>query len=170
LFGRDPLFGLKDPDGFYNELLELSTRIHFWPPLREVRRAGEKLRMMKDLDAVAATITKTPRLTSSEYTGGCLKAPIVLKRERSESAAHVIIRSGEPNCKSVITQEDVEKRGGMRYKWFVQPYNPLIRRFGEWRVFLVDCQPKFVVHTWPDPMKGWRFDEWTRGYTLEEMK
>jgi hypothetical protein len=164
---RKPQYQLTDQEEFITELLHISGDVWFWPPLNEAQRAGQKIELAQELDWISQSSTKTCRPTTFPCNGHDFLPGHVFKREFSGYCEHVLIplRQGQ----TINKKMQAKARAHTTYKWLAQTYAPLLREFGEWRVFMIGGEPMLAMHTIHDG-ETWRFSIRGEGHTLQQMR
>ena len=126
----------------------LSEVLPVWPPVREQTDAVRKCILVRKLDDIAEqTQRKRPyscQLTATNPpTDKWTQQLLVLKRERSSCAEHVML----PNVETPLDEDTRATCLLDPYPWLVQEYMPLLREVGEWRVIVIQGRVEYVVFT-----------------------
>jgi len=146
---------VDDAKIYVKAFAQLERVIPVWPPTAEMLYAGEKIKIVQDLDRIASRLG-SPRPRTLPLTEAVpLHDGWVAKREHSHGMRHVILPS--PGTKQRIG------RGAKR--WFQQQFAPLLVQLGEWRAIFVHCQHMITIHARPTGDSGWtggpQHDQWS---------
>ncbi|KAJ7898952.1 hypothetical protein B0H14DRAFT_3852981 [Mycena olivaceomarginata] len=121
---------------------------------------------MTQLDGMTARpITRLLR-SADEYTEN-----VVLKREASARSQHRHFFDGPSQVPAARIAQMIEENKGTGPKWLLQEMNPVLRKCGELRAFVVLKQVIGVVATTPtdEGKNGLDFEECGANYALEEF-
>jgi hypothetical protein len=165
----DSSFGLGSGSvDFLDALTSLSHCIHIWPNPTELVRSGHKLLGIEQLDK-AAKLTQTSRPATEGLRRSGAKPPkgnYVLKREFSACASHVhFIRQD-----SSPTWAQIDGRLPSPYRWIRQEVAPLLRQWGEWRLFIVDRRVCACIMTSVAENGDWDWCAAKFGYSLKQLR
>jgi hypothetical protein len=159
---------------FLQAFTALSHCLFVWPSLQERIRESHRHEYTLQLDRIA-NILKTPRPKTIRFSGGLSNIPTkgvwVFKRDFSCSGTHVkIIKLDGFAATSLGHFQDIQEIVTDDYDWIIQPYIPLLRQWGEWRVFLIGGKAKYTVLTtwWPE-QNIWTWNKVETLFTLEEL-
>lgn len=154
-----------------SKITELAGSIWFWPPLAETLLAGEKLKLAHALDYIAKTVTQSRRPTTIQWNGESFTPGQVYKREFSAYGDHVFVPSGGAPTLTLAQKTELRSFLKSDFKWLAQTYEPLLREFGEWRIFMIGGEPVLTLHThYGGRDHGWYWEIREAGYTLAEMR
>ena len=93
------------------------------------------------------------------------KGCYVLKREFSANAGHVHIVDGNPKAWKELDGQKIS-----RFAWIQQDYAPLLKQWGEYRIFIVGRQVWECVMTYRNKDGLWEWRKARFGYTLERLE
>jgi hypothetical protein len=136
---------VEDAKIYVKALDQLERVIPVWPPTAEMLYAGEKMKIVEDLDRIASGLGSSRPKTIPLNEIAPLHEGWVAKREHSDGMRHVILPSW--GIKERIWQG--EKR------WFQQQFAPLLIQLGEWRAIFVHCRHMVTIHARPKGDSGW---------------
>jgi hypothetical protein len=148
-----------DAKVYMKALTRLEQAIPVWPPTAEMLYAGEKMKIVQDLDLIASRSGSSRPTTLPLTETAPLLEGWVAKREHSDGMRHVLLpgRGRGINIKQRIRQSE---RG-----WLQQQFAPLLIQLGEWRAIFVHCQHMVTIHTRPKGDSGWtsgpQHDRWS---------
>ena len=168
---RRPQYGFKTSKkvkDHADRLQALSRLTPVWPPVDEILAASRKADVIKVFDRIANEVTHTVRPTTTLLTLPLKSLPrdVVLKREGSDTAEHVLL----PQQLQDTTLKSLNNYLKGRFRWFAQTWIPELRQFGEWRVFIVDGKIIEIVITQPQDEKNGLMVGVLRGsWSLEEL-
>ncbi|KDQ06085.1 hypothetical protein BOTBODRAFT_271426 [Botryobasidium botryosum FD-172 SS1] len=152
----DPVYKLQgNEDRYMNSLRWLAGHVHVWPPPNEAIAASRKFDVVRDLDIIARTVTRThrPRTRLVRECATTLNRDprFVFKREGSDTSRHR--EWGHHVSASRFRRMAAE---GGKYRWFCQDLVPPLRDLGEIRVYVIGGRyHSFVVTAWNDEELGW---------------
>ena len=138
---------------------------HVWPTPNHAKLMGNKLELIMHLDWVANKLGSPRPKTVRLRRGGPIPRDVVLKRTHSDQQSHVIL----PRTHSRAWARLDEGPDGAQ--WFAQDYVGLLRKVGEWRVFMVGGNIIYVVHTAYIPEhKCWMYTNVTEFLSLFKLR
>jgi hypothetical protein len=97
---------------------------------------------------------------------------LFLSTEASCAAKHRHFFDGASKVPAGFIADMVSHNERSRYRWFVQDVIPQLRRFGEWRIYIVGEEIVGIVATTPveEAQNEMEFQECTANYALEEFR
>lgn len=149
---RNKVYGLrskKKVERHIEMLQALTNRIPLWPPMDEMLASARKADTIKIFDQIARDVTHTARPVTYPLTLPITEFPanMVLKREGSDTAAHVVL----PSDVAALTLAQFNRMAKGPFRWLAQTWLPLLRQFGEWRVYIVGGRILEIITTAPEP-------------------
>lgn len=148
-----------------------------WPPPRESLFYRQKSQLIRRLDRIAKFDTFTPRpKTSILSQADHFTSSTVLKREGSDQGKHRLFydccdRPQETAAELVKTnsRSDADLDAGQML-WLLQDLVPELRRYGEYRVYVVAGKIVSVVGTTPGARESqWHVKDCLGVYGLSEL-
>lgn len=118
-------------------------------------------------DRVAA-LTGTSRPVSKALPRTGVRPPqgeYVLKRKFSANKDHVHFVHGKPD----FTWKEIDGQLPSPFTWIKQDFEPLLKQWGEWRLFMIDGKVRECVSTHLNDQGGWEFCAARFGYSLERL-
>lgn len=152
---------------FHTNMCIFNKHVLQWLPWEQQRITGSKLSLIQSLDIIADTITHTPRPITTPialpFTGNPKNwRKHVLKRGYSGFSDHVHL-SAEKFLLNITVPKEMPG-----CQWFAQTYIKLLRKFGKWRVVIVEGAIMYYAFTYPVP-GGFECKITSPQHTLEEM-
>lgn len=120
---------------------DLEMETHVWPTPNHTKLMGNKLELIMNLDWVAKKLGSPRPKTVRLRRGDTIPRNVVLKRTHSDQQSHVILPGTRRRGWAGLDE------GPDGAQWFAQDYVGLLRKVGEWRVFMVGGNITYVVHT-----------------------
>ncbi|KDQ05835.1 hypothetical protein BOTBODRAFT_182182 [Botryobasidium botryosum FD-172 SS1] len=174
--GADLMLDLSDPvyklqgkaNAYLDSLRWLAGHICVWPPPNEVIAASRKYEVIRDLDFIARTVTRSCR-PQTRLLGQC--TPLnrdpryVFKREGSDTSNH---REWGTDVSASRCRKMAADPG--QYRWMCQDIVPYLRDLGEIRVYIIGgTYHSFIVTAWNEAEGGWDTESSGRLASLEHM-
>ncbi|KAJ7822340.1 hypothetical protein B0H14DRAFT_3470854 [Mycena olivaceomarginata] len=162
----------EDERTYMDRLTQLDGMTAVFPNPTTSWAARFKSNVITDLDTIAREITNSERSvtrllqSADEYT-----KDVVLKREASARSQHRHFFDGPSQVPAARIAEMIEENKGTGPKWLLQELNPVLRKCGELRTFVVLKQVIGVVATTPtdEGKNGLDFEECGANYAPEEF-
>lgn len=147
----------------------ISKEIPVWPPIEEMI-ASTKWAVIQHLDHIAENITNTvrPKTKILQIPVALPLENVVIKRERSDTCRHCLFPQHIKNMSAKKLNEYLNKNSIDDCYWLHQEFVPLLRQFGEWRVYFIGGQLSFTLLTEVTP-KGVFSIRQGDCWTLEEL-
>ncbi|KAJ7825629.1 hypothetical protein B0H14DRAFT_3726179 [Mycena olivaceomarginata] len=162
----------EDERTYMDRMTQLDGMTAVFPNPTTSWAARFKSNVITDLDTIAREITNPERpitrllRSADEYTEN-----VVLKREASARSQHRHFFDGPSQVPAARIAQMIEENKGTGPKWLLQELNPVLRKCGELRVFVVLKQVIGVVATTPtdEGKNSLDFEECGVNYALEEF-
>ncbi|KAJ7847349.1 hypothetical protein B0H14DRAFT_2770173 [Mycena olivaceomarginata] len=162
----------EDERTYMDRMTQLDSMTAVFPNPTTSWAARFKSNVITDLDTIAREITNSERpitrllRSADEYTEN-----VVLKREASARSQHRHFFDGPSQVPAARIAQMIEENKGTGPKWLLQELNPVLRKCGELRAFVVLKQVIGVVATMPtdEGKNGLDFEECRANYALEEF-
>ncbi|KAJ7822385.1 hypothetical protein B0H14DRAFT_3731727 [Mycena olivaceomarginata] len=162
----------EDERTYMDRMTQLDSMTAVFPNPTTSWAARFKSNVITDLDTIAREITNSERpitrllRSADEYTEN-----VVLKREASARSQHRHFFDGPSQVPAARIAQMIEENKGTGPKWLLQELNPVLRKCGELRTFVVLKQVIGVVATTPtdEGKNGLDFEECGANYALEEF-
>ncbi|KAJ7656711.1 hypothetical protein DFH06DRAFT_1410048 [Mycena polygramma] len=164
----------QDETEYVRRMEGIRHSVFVWPPPRQTLAYRRKLDYIGALDRCARLVTGTWRPRTEILTSPAqFHAKSVLKRDASGRCSHRVFFVGGKGKSARVANEAVAHNGGILQRrneggenceaqyeplWFVQDLVPTLRRYGEWRIYVVDEDVVSVLGTALSPADEW----WTK--------
>lgn len=152
-------------------MFRLSTHTRIWPPLTLSKAAANKWQMIQFLDRVASRVTNTPRPETRLWEDRGIPQGMVLKRCCSAFQEHIYLpevgsSQTRPTRAALLETSILPGR-----EWMVQSWMPLLRTWGEFKVYFIEMKIVHIAVARVRTRTGkWEITTPDRILTLSEMK